>query len=109
MLLVLLFCLFIYFCFFNFVWKTFSDGAFFGFHFDLCFKFFQNIYWSVALYHFPQYEHVLHNIVFPLVIYGIVFLLWILWVTKISGYKSKKLLQNKKQLVLILLFVLDQC
>jgi exosortase family protein XrtF len=39
---------------------------------------------TVALYHYPEYEHILHGVIFPLVIYGIVFLLWIIWVNKFS-------------------------
>lgn len=39
---------------------------------------------SVALYHYPQYEHLLHGVIFPLIIYGTVFLLWVLWVNKFS-------------------------
>lgn len=39
---------------------------------------------SVALYHYPQYEHLLHAVIFPLIIYGIVFLLWVIWVNKFS-------------------------
>ena len=38
----------------------------------------------IALYHFPQYEHILHGVVFPLIIYGVVFLLWVIWVNKFS-------------------------
>ncbi|MEK8180514.1 exosortase family protein XrtF [Flavobacterium buctense] len=38
----------------------------------------------IALYSFPEYEHILHGVVFPLVIYGIVFLLWVIWVNKFS-------------------------
>lgn len=40
----------------------------------------------IALYHFPQFEHLLHGVVFPLVIYGVVFFLWIIWVNKYSLY-----------------------
>ncbi|WP_396155364.1 exosortase family protein XrtF [Flavobacterium sp.] len=40
----------------------------------------------VALYNFPQYEHVLHGVIFPLMIYGIVFLLWVFWVNKYSNH-----------------------
>ena len=43
----------------------------------------------VGLYHFPQLEHLLHGVVFPLVIYGIVFLLWIMWVNKYSLYATE--------------------
>ena len=34
-------------------------------------------------------EEVLHGTLFPLFIYGVVFVLWILWVTKYSGYVKK--------------------
>lgn len=40
----------------------------------------------VGLYHFPQYEHLMHGVIFPLVIYGVVFLLWVIWVNKYSFY-----------------------
>ena len=43
----------------------------------------------VGLYHFPKLEHLLHGVIFPLVIYGIVFLLWIVWVNKYSFYAAK--------------------
>ena len=43
----------------------------------------------IALYHFPQYEHLLHGVVFPLVIYGVVFLLWVIWVNKYSLYATE--------------------
>lgn len=39
---------------------------------------------SIGLYHFPQYEQLLHGVVFPLIIYGVVFLLWVIWVNKFS-------------------------
>jgi exosortase family protein XrtF len=39
-----------------------------------------------ALYHYKQYGALLHGTIFPLIIYGAVFMLWILWVTKFSGY-----------------------
>lgn len=46
----------------------------------------------LSIYHYPQYEHILHGVIFPLVIYGVVFALWILWINKFSFYaeKSKK-------------------
>jgi exosortase family protein XrtF len=40
----------------------------------------------IALYHFPHMEHILHGVIFPLVIYGIVFLLWVFWVNKYSNH-----------------------
>ena len=41
---------------------------------------------TVLLFHFPEEEHVLHGVVFPLIIYGAVFLLWVVWVNKFSKY-----------------------
>lgn len=34
----------------------------------------------VLLYRFPQYDHILHSVVFPGIIYSMVFILWMLWV-----------------------------
>ena len=39
---------------------------------------------AIALLHYPNYEHFIHGVVFPLIIYGLVFLFWIVWVTKFS-------------------------
>lgn len=41
---------------------------------------------SMALYWFPEHEAFLHEIVFPLFIYGVVFVLWVIWVNKFSTY-----------------------
>lgn len=38
---------------------------------------------------FPEYKRFLHDIAFPLVIYGFVFLLWVIWVNKFSIYAKK--------------------
>ena len=35
---------------------------------------------TIALYKYPDYEQSLHGIVFPAIIYGMVFLLWMGWV-----------------------------
>jgi exosortase family protein XrtF len=40
----------------------------------------------LLLERFPAQEQLLHGVVFPLFIYGIVFGLWIFWVTKFSEY-----------------------
>ena len=37
---------------------------------------------SMGVYYYPGYTRFLHDIVFPLFIYGVVFLLWVLWVLK---------------------------
>jgi len=37
---------------------------------------------SIGLYHYPWRRDILHTIIFPLIIYGMVFLLWMLWVRR---------------------------
>lgn len=44
---------------------------------------------AVALYHFPGQEEMLHGVVFPLFIYGVVFILWVIWVNKFSLYAEQ--------------------
>lgn len=39
---------------------------------------------TVMLYKYPKEQVLLHNIVFPAIIYGTTFLLWVLWVQKFS-------------------------
>ena len=39
-----------------------------------------------AIYYYPDYQEFLHGTIFPLFIYGVVFILWIIWVTKFSKY-----------------------
>lgn len=43
---------------------------------------------TIGLYHYPNYEHVLHGVVFPLFIYGMVFLLWVIWVNRVKDFKT---------------------
>lgn len=38
----------------------------------------------MLLHHFPQYQTFWHDILFPLIIYGTVFVLWIVWIKKFS-------------------------
>lgn len=45
---------------------------------------------ALALYYYPQYQEFLHGTIFPLVIYGVVFILWVIWVNKFSVYAHKK-------------------
>jgi len=45
---------------------------------------------TMAIDRYPEQEHVLHGVIFPLFIYGVVFLLWVLWVQKFSGYATKR-------------------
>lgn len=44
---------------------------------------------SVLMYYYPAQEHILHGVIFPLIIYGAVFILWIIWVNKFSKYATK--------------------
>ncbi len=44
---------------------------------------------SIALLHYPKQEEFLHGVIFPLIIYGVVFGLWVIWVNKFSNYASK--------------------
>ncbi|WP_407556194.1 exosortase family protein XrtF [Winogradskyella sp. 4-2091] len=39
---------------------------------------------SVGLYHYPWRREILHNVIFPMLIYGTVFLLWMIWVNRFS-------------------------
>lgn len=39
---------------------------------------------SVGLYHYPWRREELHTVIFPLIIYGMVFLLWMFWVNRFS-------------------------
>ena len=43
----------------------------------------------VLMYYYPKQQHLLHAVLFPLFIYGVVFMLWIIWVNKFSKYATK--------------------
>lgn len=42
----------------------------------------------IGLYYYPSYDHILHGVVFPLIIYGLVFLLWVVWVNYVVRSKN---------------------
>ncbi len=44
---------------------------------------------AIMLYEYPQYASWLHGIVFPGLIYGMVFLLWILWVRQLEPIQKR--------------------
>ncbi|SFD12118.1 exosortase family protein XrtF [Algibacter pectinivorans] len=44
---------------------------------------------TIGLYYYPEYEDVLHTVVFPGIIYGMVFLLWVFWVNRFSKLNKK--------------------
>lgn len=43
---------------------------------------------TVAMYEYPEYQKILHDIVFPSIIYGLTFLLWFIWVRQFSKIKK---------------------
>lgn len=42
------------------------------------------VFFSISLYHYPWRKDILHMVIFPAIIYGMVFLLWIIWVNRFS-------------------------
>lgn len=47
---------------------------------------------AVGIYELPRYSYFLHSILFPLIIYGAVFLLWIIW---IRIYSKTRTFENR--------------
>ena len=45
---------------------------------------------SMLMYKYPEYQYFLHNLLFPAVIYGTTFLLWVVWVKRFSYLKESK-------------------
>jgi exosortase family protein XrtF len=43
---------------------------------------------SVGLYEYPWRKDILHTVIFPMIIYGMVFLLWMFWVNRFSKQKK---------------------
>ena len=44
---------------------------------------------SIGLYHYPWRRDILHTVIFPLLIYGMVFILWMVWVRRFSYISIK--------------------
>ncbi|MFB9056309.1 exosortase family protein XrtF [Mariniflexile ostreae] len=44
---------------------------------------------TMGIYHYPKQETFLHTVVFPGIIYGMVFLLWVFWVNRFSNLKKE--------------------
>lgn len=42
---------------------------------------------SIGLYHYPWRKDILHTVIFPGIIYGMVCLLWVFWVNRFSNLK----------------------
>ena len=45
----------------------------------------------MLMFHFPNQKQILHGVLFPLFIYGVVFILWLIWVRNFSKYASKSI------------------
>ncbi len=45
---------------------------------------------SKLMYVYPEYQGILHDLFFPAIIYGTVFILWVIWVNKFSYLKKTK-------------------
>ena len=43
---------------------------------------------SALIFYFPKQEPFLHGVLFPLYIYGVVFILWLIWIRKFSRHAS---------------------
>lgn len=50
---------------------------------------FRIVFMALAIYYYPDLSDVLHDIVFPGIIYGMVFILWIIWVRKYAIINKK--------------------
>ena len=44
---------------------------------------------SIGLYHYPWRREILHTVIFPLIIYGLVFILWMIWVRRFTSNSVK--------------------
>lgn len=44
---------------------------------------------AITILEYPKHQELMHNLVFPAIIYGMVFLLWVIWVNKFSNYTKK--------------------
>lgn len=42
---------------------------------------------TIGVFEYPEYADFLHSIIFPLVIYGTVFILWLIWVRIYSNFR----------------------
>lgn len=45
---------------------------------------------SMLMYKYPEYKFFLHSLLFPGIIYGTTFILWIIWVNRFSHFKKIK-------------------
>jgi len=43
---------------------------------------------TVMIFKYPENQELLHGLVFPAIIYGVIFMLWVIWVHKFSNFKK---------------------
>jgi len=48
------------------------------------------LFLSILMHKYPEYQYFLHNLLFPAIIYGTTFVLWIVWVKRFSYLKKSK-------------------
>ena len=65
-------------------WKTTLFYALAGSVLIYAANLFRVVVLSVGLYHYPWRREILHAVIFPLIIYGMVFLLWMFWVNRFA-------------------------
>lgn len=44
---------------------------------------------SIGLYNYPWRREILHTVIFPMIIYGMVFLLWMFWVNRYTKFTKQ--------------------
>ncbi|MAX70738.1 MAG: exosortase family protein XrtF [Flavobacteriaceae bacterium] len=71
-------------------WKTTLIYCFAGSIIIYAFNIMRIVILSIGLYHYPEHQELLHKVIFPMFIYGVVFILWMVWVNRFS----KKLKTN---------------
>ncbi len=49
---------------------------------------FRIVFLTIMLSNYPSQQYFLHSLLFPAIIYGTIFLLWIIWVHKFSHHKK---------------------
>lgn len=50
---------------------------------------FRIVFLTIMLHKYPNQQELLHSLVFPAIIYGTIFLLWVVWVNKFSTIKNE--------------------
>lgn len=65
-------------------WKTTLFYCFAGSIIVYAFNLIRIVILAIGLYHYPWRQDILHTVIFPMLIYGMVFLLWMIWVNRFS-------------------------